>query len=56
MIVKRFRFHALQSISPQSVPIFATSNLVGCVVYSYNSLEDKADKSAVATFYQGRFD
>ena len=34
-------------ISPQSVPIFATSHLVGCIEYLWNSLEDKVDKSSV---------
>ena len=53
-IVKRFRFHILYAyvISPQSVAVFATSGLVGCGEYQYNSLEDKVDKSAVATSYQ----
>ena len=32
-IVKRFRFHASQIISPQSVEIFAASHLAGCIEY-----------------------
>ena len=51
-IVKRSRFHASYIILPQSVAIFATSHLVGCIEYQYNSLESKVDKSAVATSYQ----
>ena len=43
-MVKRSRFHASYIISPQSVPIFATSHLVGCIEYYYNNLEDKVDK------------
>ena len=39
-------------ISPQSVAIFATSHLVGCIEYKQKSLEDNVDKSAVATTYQ----
>ena len=46
-IFKRYRFHASYIISPQSVPIFATSHLVGCIEYLRNSLEDKVDKSSV---------
>ena len=45
-----FRRHKLYH--PQSVPIFATSHLVACIKYHYNSLEDKVDKSTVATSYQ----
>ena len=47
--------HASQIISPQSVPILATSHLVGCVEYFYkpsNTLETKLNRSAAATFYQ----
>ena len=51
-IVKRSRFHASYIISLQSVAIFATSQLVGCIKYYYNSLEDKVDKRAVAKSYQ----
>ena len=51
-MVKRSQFHASYIISPQLVAMFATSHLVGCVEYYYNSLEDKVDKSAVATSYQ----
>ena len=50
--VNRSRFLASKIISPQSVPIFPTSHLVGCIKYLYNSLESKVDKSAVATSYQ----
>ena len=32
-IAKRSRFHASYIISPQSVAIFATSHLVGCIEY-----------------------
>ena len=32
-IVKRSCFHALKIISPQAVPIFAISHLVGCIEY-----------------------
>ena len=49
-IVKRSWFHVSYIISPQSVVIFATSHLVGCIEYWYNSLEAKVDKSTVATF------
>ena len=52
-IVKRSRFHESYIISPQTVPIFAISYLVGCIKYQYNSLEGKVEKNAVATFYQG---
>ena len=51
-IVKRSQFHVSYIISPQSVAIFATSHLLGCIEYWYNSLEDKIDKRAVATPYQ----
>ena len=51
-IVKRSRFHASYILSPQSVLMFATSHLVGCIKYYCNSLEDKIEKSAVATSYQ----
>ena len=51
-IVKRSRFHVSYIISPQSVAIFTTSHLMGCIEYQYNSLEDKVYKSAVATSYQ----
>ena len=37
---------------PQSVAIFATFHLVGCIEYYYKSLEDKADKTAVTTSCQ----
>ena len=46
-IVKRSRFHASYIISRQYVTISATSHLVGCI-----TLENKVDKSAVATSYQ----
>ena len=39
-------------MSPQAVPIFATSYLVGCTKYQHNSLEDKVEKIAVATSYE----
>ena len=39
-------------MSPKLVPIFATSYLAGCIKCQYNSLDDKVDKSAVATSYQ----
>ena len=51
-LVKRFWFHASYIISPQPVAIFVTFHLVDCIEYYYKSLEDKADKSAVATSYQ----
>ena len=51
-IVKRFRFRGSYIISPQSVELFTTSHLVGCIEYYYNSFEAKVDKSAVATSYQ----
>ena len=51
-IVKRSLFHTSQIISPQSVHLFTTSHLVGCIEYQYKSFEDKVDKSAVATSYQ----
>ena len=35
-----------------AVPIFATFHLTSCIKYSYSSLEDKVDKSAVTTSYQ----
>ena len=51
-IVKRSRFRASCIASPQSVAIFAISHLLRCIKYYHNSLEDKVDKSAVATSYQ----
>ena len=51
-IVKTSWFHGTYILSPQSVAIFAIFHLVGCIEYYYNSLEDKVDKSAVATSYQ----
>ena len=39
-------------MSPQAVPIFATSYLVGCTKYQHNSLEEKVEKIAVATSYE----
>ena len=52
-IIERFRFHVSYIISPQAVPIFTASHLVGCVEYYYNcNLEVKVERSAVATFYQ----
>ena len=36
----------------QAVPIFATSHLVCCTEYEYNSLKNKFDKSEVTTSYQ----
>ena len=43
-IVKRSQFQASSFISPQSVAIFTTSYLVGCIKYYYNSLQDKVDR------------
>ena len=48
-IVERSQF---QYPNQQQYSIFATSQLVGCIEYQYNSLEDKDDKSAIARFYQ----
>ena len=39
-------------MSPQAIPIFATSCLVGCIKYQYNSFEEKIEKIAVATSYE----
>ena len=51
-IAMRSRFHISYIISPQSVAIFATPHLVGCIEDYCKSLENKVDKSVVATSYQ----
>ena len=38
--------------NPFSSNIRNIPSLVGCIEYQYNSLEDKVDKSAVATSYR----